>query len=236
MRKISLFFGALFFVSGIYGLITGDVSTGIFGIVLGALMIYWGKGKKKTNVSVYQKPQPVEAIPDFVAFDFETTGLDAESCDIIQAGAVRYINGKEVESFNMLANPEQHISKKITDITGLTDDDVKNAKPSAIVAAELIEFIDGMPLVAHNAPFDLKFLKKYAPGYQPRVYDTLKMSRDEMPNGSHRLGDLMKIYGIKGNWHDALSDCRAAAELFLILYKPDTEPYRKGRKANNSKW
>lgn len=238
MKIILYALGAILIVTGFINAFDGRFLGSVIPVLIGLLLIRSPKNaKRKENASTTitaDKPRAVgrvapEDVPDFVAFDFETTGLDADTCDIIQAGAVRYVGGKEVASFNKLANPGVHISAKITEITGLKDKDVKTAQPSEEVAKELIAFIDGMPLVAHNAPFDLKFLKKYAPSYQPRVYDTLRMSRDASPGGSHKLGDLMKKYGISGNWHDALSDCRAAAELFLILYTPDTEPYRKGR-------
>ena len=232
MKKLLFVIGALLVLSGIITLFEGNISDSIITIFVGAVLMFFFRKKtsKQLEGLAPSSKSMTAAIPDFVAFDFETTGLDANTCDIIQAGAVRYVGGKEVDSFNRLANPGTHISAKITEITGLKDNDVKDAQPSEDVAKDLIAFIDGMPLVAHNAPFDLKFLKKYVPDYQPRVYDTLKMSRDANPGGSHKLGDLMKKYGISGNWHDALSDCRAAAELFLILYTPDTEPYRKGRK------
>lgn len=165
----------------------------------------------------------------FVAFDFETTGLDANTDDIIQAGAVRYVNGVEVDSFNALAKPYKDIEPRITNITGISNEDVKNAPSPEIVIHQLIDFIDGAPLVAHNAPFDLKFLMKYAVNYYPETYDTLKIMRDILPYGeSCKLGDLMERFGIEGDWHDALSDCRACAELFVKFCHEKTQPYLKG--------
>lgn len=231
MKKVLFVLGVIFLIAGVFGLFGDKPGEAIAMLLLGAVLTFFFRSKNSKPQMQQSVVTPISAdIPNFVAFDFETTGLDANTCDIIQAGAVRYINGVEADSFNRLANPGTHISAKITEITGLTDADVKDAASPDEVISDLVSFINGLPLVAHNAPFDLKFLKKYVPNYQPRVYDTLKMSRDASPGGSHKLGDLMEKYGIEGSWHDALSDCRAAAKLFLILYTPDTEPYRKGRK------
>ena len=194
-------------------------------IILGVVLIYFSNKARKGKA---QNSNHRSKNISFVAFDFETTGLDANSCDIIQAGAVRYVNGVEVDSFVSPAKPYSPITAKITEITGITDADVADAPVPEKVIADLVKFIDGMPVVAHNAPFDLKFLRKYAPNYYPEAYDTLRMSQDALPGMSHKLGDLMEHYGIQGEWHDALSDCRAAAELFLRLHTRHTQPYLKG--------
>ena len=205
-----------------------ELRTGAIILIVFFLLVIALARKFLMPTSSQRKKTMKSKISDFVAFDFETTGLEVSDSDIIQAGAVRYENGIEVDSYASYAKPYKPISAKISAINGITNDDVKDAPCPEEVIQELIAFIDGMPLVAHNAPFDLKFLRKYAPNYYPETYDTLTMARAQLPGMSHKLGDLMEHFGIKGDWHDARSDCRSTAEIFLRLQNRKTIPFIKG--------
>ena len=226
MKKALFIIGILLVLSGVITLFDGNVSDSFITILVGAALIFFFRKKSETLAPLPSSGKA--SVLDFVAFDFETTGLDAASCDIIQAGAVRYENGVEVDSYTSYAKPYNPISSKITAINGITNDDVKDAPCPEEVILKLIAFIDGMPLVAHNAPFDLKFLRKYAPNYYPETYDTLTMARSQLPGMSHKLIDLMNHFGITGDWHDARSDCRSTAEIFLRLQNRKTVPFIKG--------
>lgn len=164
-------------------------------------------------------------VSDFVVLDFETTGLSPIENNIIQIGAIRYVNFELVEEYNTLVNPKEPISSTITKITGITNKDVANAPAIEQVLPSLLEFINTNVIVAHNASFDMKFLlenierlnltsKKY------RVIDTLSLARkciDETPN--HKLPTLKAFLNLDHlESHDALADCKVTGELYKYCY------------------
>lgn len=165
-------------------------------------------------------------VSDFVVLDFETTGLSPVENNIIQIGAIRYVNFELVEEYNTLVNPKEPISSTITKITGITNKDVANAPTIEQVLPSLLEFINTNVIVAHNASFDMKFLleniewlnltsEKY------RVIDTLSLARkciDETPN--HKLPTLKAFLNLDHlESHDALADCKVTGELYKYCYE-----------------
>jgi len=176
---------------------------------------YWTT-KKATTPKKYQ-PSTKKA-SDYVVLDFETTGLRAGADQIIQVGAVKYINHERVETMNQLVNPNRPISARITSLTGITNHAVRNKPTINTVIYELIEFIDDLPIVAHNAAFDMGFL--YAldqtvkiPSYT--VIDTLKLARkaiNHTPN--YKLTTLAQYLKLEHHAHDALGDCLVTAKIY----------------------
>lgn len=187
-------------------------------IVVIVLIHFFRTRSRKTT---YRFPREDQKIfqNGFAVIDFETTGLSPQDDDIIQAGAAIYVEGVETAHFMQYANPGRHIPAKITSLTGITDDMVRDADEPASVIAQMIDFIQGYPVVGHNiVSFDLKFLNKYAPNYRPATFDTLTISRrynTNLPN--HKLATLKTYYGIHNDGHDALNDVRATAIVFLEL-------------------
>ena len=164
----------------------------------------------------------------FVAIDFETTGLDEEINDITKAAAVRFVDGKEVDYFVSYAKPYVQIPKDITKLTGISNDDVKDAPPPEEVIRNMVIFINDTPVVAHNAKFDLKFLHKYAPNYMPDTFDTLLLSREKNKQLKHHdLQSLGEHYGLSGKAHDPLDDCRSTGQIFMKLLDDPREPQFK---------
>lgn len=174
----------------------------------------------------YDYTQVRKLVSDFVVLDFETTGLSPVENNIIQIGAIRYVNFELVEEYNTLVNPKEPISSTITKITGITNKDVANAPAIEQVLPSLLEFINTNVIVAHNASFDMKFLlenierlnltsKKY------RVIDTLSLARkciDETPN--HKLPTLKAFLNLDHlESHDALADCKVTGELYKYCYE-----------------
>jgi len=155
---------------------------------------------------------------DYVVLDFETTGLRAGADQIIQIGAVKYINHEQVDTMNLYVNPMRSISTRITSLTGITNDSLKSKPPIYDVIPGLIAFIEDFPVVAHNASFDMSFL--YAldqfvniPRYT--VIDTLKLARQTIkatPN--HKLTTLAHYLQIEYHAHDAIEDCLVTAKLY----------------------
>lgn len=163
----------------------------------------------------------------FVVFDTETTGLSPSTDEIVQIAAVRIVNGRRVrgEVLETLVDPERPIPQASTDVHGITDDMVKGAPTIAEVGRRFHDFARGAVLVAHNAPFDLEFLRRHEARMGVRfdhpVLDTLLLSaliygRSE----THSLDALATRLGIdipEEARHTAIGDTIATADAFLKL-------------------
>ena len=160
----------------------------------------------------------------FVVFDFETTGFNAGGGDsIIEIGAVKIENGEIVDTYQELIDPGRKLPKKITEITGIKDSDLKGKDTEENAVKRFKEWISDLPMVAHNAKFDVSFLemayKKYDLGeYTNTVIDTLQLSR-VMDSGysRHGLSQLVKRYEIdfdEEGHHRADYDAKATGLVF----------------------
>ncbi|SMP47504.1 PolC-type DNA polymerase III [Anoxynatronum buryatiense] len=159
----------------------------------------------------------------FVVFDIETTGLSNAHDRITEIGAVRVENGEIVGEYCSLINPEKLISSEITELTGITNEMVKDAP---LILEELPRFIDfckGAVLVAHNADFDAGFIRenmrRIGMGFNFPVLDTLALSRILLKElKRHKLNLVAKALQVNlENHHRAIHDARATAEVFLKL-------------------
>lgn len=159
----------------------------------------------------------------FVVFDLETTGFSARNDKIIEIGAVKIKNGEFVSDYNVLINPERSIPEEVVNLTGI-DDGMLVGKPKfEDIKDEFYEFIGDSILVAHNAVFDMGFLKnnfeKFGYNFDFPYIDTLELSRIFYPTRrSHSLGKMAKYLGVSlENAHRAVDDAKATAEIFLKL-------------------
>jgi DNA polymerase III subunit alpha, Gram-positive type len=169
----------------------------------------------------------------YVVFDFETTGFNAGGGDsIIEIGAVKLHNGEIIDRFSKLINPHKPLSKKITEVTGITDDMLKDASSEEEVVKEFMVWTYNLPMVAHNAKFDASFLemayKKYNMGeYTNPLIDTLELSRAMDPAwGRHGLSQLVKRYEIpfdEDSHHRGVYDAEATALIFNKMIKKLTD-------------
>lgn len=135
-----------------------------------------------------------------VCVDTETTGLLPHKDRVIEIGLVRIEGGREVGRFHTLLNPGVLLPDIITEITGLTDADVKGAPKFAEIAEELSELLGGALFVAHNADFDLRFIQhefaRINQEFAPEQLCTVKLSRKLFPNERrHNLASLIERYG-----------------------------------------
>ncbi|HZJ83889.1 MAG TPA: PolC-type DNA polymerase III, partial [Clostridia bacterium] len=158
-----------------------------------------------------------------VVLDIETTGLDAKRDRITEIGAIKVKNKKVVDSFQTFVNPEVSIPYKITGLTGITDDMVKHA-PLIPQALELFkDFCGDSALAAHNAPFDMGFIRNNAKsiGWEINnpILDTLTLSRELIQDlKRHRLNQVAKYFGVKlENHHRAQDDALATAKILIKL-------------------
>lgn len=119
---------------------------------------------------------PLVYIGNFVALDFETTGTDPEKDTIIEIGAIKFQEGEEVGRFHTLVNPFMKLPPFVQSLTGITDADLAAAPPIAAVIEDFWKFIEGFPIMAHNALFELKFLQKFfTKEFQPLLLDTVQL-------------------------------------------------------------
>lgn len=164
----------------------------------------------------------------YVVFDTETTGLLPDQGDeIVQLAAVRIVNGKRVpgEQFDILVNPGRKIPASSSAVHGITDEMVKDA-PGVLEALERFRlFAEGAVLVAHNAPFDLEFLRRRESALKGRfenpVLDTVLLSAVVFGRAqSHTLDALAERLDCaipSAERHTAIGDAKATAEVFLRL-------------------
>ncbi|MFJ7824917.1 PolC-type DNA polymerase III [Psychrobacillus sp. NPDC096623] len=166
----------------------------------------------------------------YIVFDVETTGLSATYDKIIELAAVKMQNGNIIDKFERFVNPHHALSATTIELTGITDDMVRNAPEIEQVIKDFHEFIGDGIIVAHNASFDMGFLYE---GYRRTgidhfnhpVIDTLELARFLHPEmKSHRLGTLTKKFNIElTQAHRAIFDCEATGYLLLHLLKEAEE-------------
>lgn len=161
---------------------------------------------------------------EFVVFDIETTGLNSHTNKIIEIGAVKIKAGRIIDRYSQLINPGISIPYHITEITSITNEQVANQPKIDEVIGKFVEFIGDAVLVAHNAPFDMGFIKRDIKEYlnidlESSVIDTLQMARDLFPDfKKYGLGDLNKALGLAlEKHHRAVDDSQATANMFIIF-------------------
>ena len=158
----------------------------------------------------------------FVVLDFETTGLNPNMDEIIEIGAVRLEHGKEVGEFSQLIDPGRAIPEKVVELTGINSAMLAGQPTLAEVFPKFAEFLEGAVLVAHNASFDMAFLRRafqrFGRELDAPILDTLALARNaykELRN--HKLGTVCKHLDISlKNAHRAVHDARATG---LVLLK-----------------
>lgn len=166
----------------------------------------------------------------YVVFDVETTGLSAIYNDLIQVAASKMYKGNIIAEFDEFINPGHPLSAFTTELTGITDDHVKNAKPLVQVLKEFQEFCKDTVLVAHNASFDVGFMnanyeRHGLPKITQPVIDTLEFARNLYPEYKrHGLGPLTKRFGVAlEHHHMANYDAEATGRLLFIFIKEVAE-------------
>ena len=158
---------------------------------------------------------------DFVVFDVESTGLSVTRDTFIEFGAVKVSGGKVVDRFSTFVNPGRPIPYRITEITSIRDEDVKDAPTIEEVMPRFLAFCEGCVLVAHNAEFDVNIVKEHCRklGYpqKPTYVDTLPLARVQLPgHAKYTLDAVAKALGIElGHHHRAVDDAECTAWIFV---------------------
>jgi len=163
-------------------------------------------------------------LSDFVAIDFETTGVDPTKDRIIEVAVIRFTDGEPTDKFVRLVNPERKISDLIVNITHITNDMVKDAPIEKDIVQDLFDFIGDSPITAHNTPFDIAFLKELGKRHniefeEPELYDSLPLARTflyDLP--AFNLTVVSEYYGMSGEGaHRAEKDTENCGNVFLNL-------------------
>lgn len=167
----------------------------------------------------------------FICFDIETTGLSAARDKITEIGAVKVENGVITDTFSTFANPEMPIPQKITQLTGITDDMVKDAPSQSEAVGAFLEFASDNVLVAHNAPFDTSFIAKACEDmgreYNYTSIDTVAISRAILTDIKNcKLDTVAKFLRLGDfNHHRATDDAEMLARIFINLCQRLTDDY-----------
>jgi len=181
----------------------------------------------------------------FIVFDLETTGLSANSDRIIEIGAVKIENRIITDKYQTLINPCIPIPKRATEVNHITNSMVQNAPTIEQVLPKFKEFIGNLPLIAHNASFDMRFLLSESNRCLIPInngsIDTLKLSRkmfDFLAN--HKLATVANSLQIPiHEEHRALGDAEVTAKIFLAILcriedkDAEKDKIRKGKKSNS---
>ena len=188
------------------------------------------------NIVVRPSNEPLEGTT-YVVFDTETTGFNAGGEDqMIEIGAVKICGEEIVDRFDELIDPKRHIPDKITELTCITDDMVKGKDDEETVTKKFLEWAGDLPMVAHNAKFDISFIemamKKYNLGeFKNTVIDTLELSRTlDQGFARHGLSALVKRYNVpweEDAHHRADYDAEGTAHVFSkMLQKLTAQNYK----------
>lgn len=157
---------------------------------------------------------------DIVVLDTETTGLSYRSCELIEIAAAR-ISGKEVvERFQTFVHPTSTIPPEIQQLTGIRAIDVADAPSAEVAVAQLADFVEGAPVLAHNASFDRAFIEKVPGGDEVTDVwvDTLALSRIGLPLlRSHRLSSMAAAFGCDSVTHRAMDDVDALCGMWPVI-------------------
>ena len=161
----------------------------------------------------------------YVVFDIETTGLSPINNRIIEIGAVKVVNGEIVDRFSTFINPQVPIPFEIEKLTSINDSMVMDADTIDVVLPEFMEFIKGTVLVAHNADFDISFIKENCKRlgipYDYTHVDTVGIARSLLTGqAKYTLDAVAKTLGISlENHHRAVDDAECTAEIFVKFIK-----------------
>ena len=161
----------------------------------------------------------------YCVLDLETTGISITTEKITEVGIMKVKNGEVIDEFEMFVNPEKPIPQRVVEVTNITDEMVKDAETIDKVFPKILEFVGDSIIVAHNASFDVGFLKHNAKllGYEfnNTYIDTLPLAKDLFPDlKKYKLGKIADSLGIEVDVaHRALADVDTTVKVFNVMLK-----------------
>ena len=158
---------------------------------------------------------------EFIAFDLETTGLDAATDEIIEIGIARFVEGELVEQYQSLIKPPIPIPPEISQLTGIDPEDVEDQPRIQDLVADIASFFGDSPVVAHNVQFDRSFLAKHHSLERNLAIDTVELASIMLPaSPRYNLSTLATVMGIKlERAHRAFDDALATGLLYWQLWQ-----------------
>lgn len=166
----------------------------------------------------------------FVIFDTETTGFSPAKDRLVEIGAVKVRDGKKIDEKTWLINPKRYIPWYVQKVHNITSEMLEECPEFAEVYPEFLEFIDGSVLIAHNAPFDIRFIAAEAARYDmpaPKnaVLDSLALFRNWYPDlKSHTVSDLINLFDIST---EGMHAHRATDDSLFVYYAIQKEMDRR---------
>ena len=177
----------------------------------------------KESCVFFQKGQELDT--EYCVLDIETTGLSFRTEKITEFGIMKYKNGEVIDSFECFVNPEKPIPEEVVNITHITDKMVKDAPTIEQIMPKVLDFIGDSVLVAHNADFDIGFIKynckQLGLELNNTYIDTLRLAKDLFPDyKKYKLGLIADNLGIKVEVaHRALDDVDTLVKVFQVMLK-----------------
>ena len=174
----------------------------------------------------------IDLLSDYIIFDIETTGLDSSYDEVIEIGAIKVKNNKIVSKFNSLVKPKNEIDEYITELTGITNEMVKDAPTIEEILPDFMNYIGNDILIGHNVNFGINYI--YDNLYRNKFdvltndfIDTMRISRKLLPElPHHRLIDLAKYFKIDStNNHRSLKDCEITMNVYENLKEIALQKY-----------
>ncbi|MCC6805379.1 MAG: DEAD/DEAH box helicase family protein, partial [Anaerolineae bacterium] len=158
---------------------------------------------------------------ELVAIDLETTGLDSTRDEIIEIGAVRFVDGAVVDEFQTFVDPGRSLPTLITSLTGIRNEDLVGAPSIQAVLPKLLAFVGDAPWMAHNVGFDASFLYRQGVLQNNLRTDTYELASVLLPRAPrYNLTSLTSLFGFDiGSAHRALYDAKATAYLYWVLWQ-----------------
>ena len=177
----------------------------------------------KTPSVSFPKNQDIDTT--YCVLDLETTGFSFRTEKITEVGIMKVKNGEVIDEFSCFVNPEKPIPQRVIEVTHITDEMVANSETIDKVMPKIIEFVGSSVLVAHNADFDIGFLKYNAKvlglSLENTYIDTLRLAKDLFPEyKKYKLGIIAENLGIKVEVaHRALDDVDTTVKVLNVMMK-----------------
>lgn len=177
----------------------------------------------KVSPVSFSKGQSIDTT--YCVLDLETTGFSFRTEKITEVGIMKVKNGEVIDEFSCFVNPEKPIPPRVVEVTNITDDMVKDAETIDKVMPKILEFVGDSVLVAHNADFDIGFLKYNAKNLglslENTYLDTLRLAKDLFPDyKKYKLGKIAENLGIKVEVaHRALDDVDTTVKVLNVMLK-----------------